>query len=172
MLRDRRPDRRVDLVGMGHCGVVAIVNVLVRRPPEQVWDVLADGFSYSRWVVGTQEIRAVDDGWPAVGTSIHYTVGLGPLHFQGRTTSRVVEEGRRLGLEADASSLGTARIMIELLPWGEDTVVVLDEHPLRGPGYRLHNTVSDALLLLRGRPMVKNLARLVESRFSGAGSAG
>jgi uncharacterized protein YndB with AHSA1/START domain len=143
---------------------MAIVNVLVRRPPERVWEVLADGFAYSEWVVGTRRIRGVDEGWPAVGTSIHYTLGLGPLEFRGRTTSRVVEEGRRLGLEADASSLGTARIMIELLPWGEDTVLLLDEHPLRGPGYRWHNTLSDALLLLRGRPMVKNLARLVESR--------
>jgi uncharacterized protein YndB with AHSA1/START domain len=143
---------------------MAIVNVLVRRPPERVWEVLADGFAYAQWVVGTREIRRVDEGWPAVGTSIHYTLGLGPVTFRGRTTSRVVEEGRRLGLEADASVLGTARIMIELLPWGEDTVLLLDEHPLRGPGYRFHNTFSDALLLLRGRPMVKNLARVVESR--------
>lgn len=146
---------------------MAIVNVLVRRSPEQVWEVLADGFAYSQWVVGTQQIRSVDEGWPAVGTSIHYTLGLGPVSFRGRTTSRVMEEGHKLGLEADASWLGTARIMIELLPWGEDTVVLLDEHPLRGPGYRLHNTFSDALLLLRGRPMVQHLARLVESRYPG-----
>ena len=152
-------------VARGTAYSMAILNVLVRRPPERVWEVLADGFAYAQWVVGTQEIRSVDQGWPAVGTSIHYTLGVGPLSFRGRTTSRVLEEGRRLGLEADASSLGTARIMIELLAWGEDTVVLLDEHPLRGPGYRLHNAFSDALLLLRGRPMVKNLARLVESRF-------
>jgi hypothetical protein len=47
---------------------------------------------------------------------------------------------------------------------GKDTVVVLDEHPLRGPGYHLHNTLSDALLLLRGRPLIRNLARLVVKR--------
>lgn len=150
---------------------MAIVNVLVRRPPERVWEVLADGFAYADWVVGTREIRAVDDAWPAVGTSIHYTVGLGPLSFRGHTTVRMLQEGRALGLEADASPLGSARIMIELLPWGEDTVVLVDEHPLRGPGYELHNAFSDALLLIRGRPMVKNLARLVERRFP-AGPAG
>lgn len=143
---------------------VATVNVLVGRSPERVWAVLADGFAYAEWVVGTREIRAVDDGWPAVGTSIHYVLGLGPLEFQGSTTVRMVDEGRRLGLEADASPFGSARIMLELLPWGDDTVVLLDEHPLRGPGYRLHNTVFDALLLLRGRPMIHKLARLVESR--------
>lgn len=143
---------------------MAVVNVLVQRSPEQVWDVLADGFSYAEWVVGTREIRAVDEGWPALGTNIHYTVGFGPLHLQGRTTVRHVEPGRHLGLEADGGPIGTARISIELLDWGEDTVVLLDEHPLRGPGYHFHNALSDAVLLLRGRPMVHNLARLVERR--------
>ena len=143
---------------------MATVNVLVRRPPEQVWDVLADGSAYADWVVGTREIRAVDEDWPAVGSSIHYTVGLGPLELRGRTTVRVMEPNRRLGLEADGGLLGTARIVIDLVPWGDETVVELDESPLRGAGYRLHNTVSDAILLLRGRPMVANLARLVEAR--------
>jgi uncharacterized protein YndB with AHSA1/START domain len=143
---------------------MAVLNVLVRRPPEQVWDVLADGFAYAQWVVGTREIRAVDEGWPAVGTAIHYTVGLGPFTFRGTTTVRHVEPNRQLGLEADGGPVGTARIVIELFDWGDDTVVVLDEHPLRGAGYTLHNTLSDAVLLVRGRPMVHHLARLVESR--------
>jgi carbon monoxide dehydrogenase subunit G len=143
---------------------MATVHVLVRRPPEQVWQVLADGSAYAEWVVGTREIRSVDEGWPAVGTSIHYTVGLGPLELRGRTTARVVEEQRRLGLEADAGLLGTARIVIDLVPWGEETVVELDESPLRGPAYQLYTMLSDALLLVRCRPMVANLARLVEAR--------
>lgn len=143
---------------------MATVNVLVRRPPEQVWDVLADGTAYAEWVVGTKAIRAVDEGWPAVGTSIHYTVGFGPLELRGRTTVRAMEPNRRLGLEADAGLIGTARIVIDLVPWGDETVIELDESPLRGPAYQLHTMVSDALLLLRGRPMVANLARLVEAR--------
>lgn len=146
---------------------MAIVNGVVRRPPEQVWEVLADGSAYAQWVVGTQEIRAVEGAWPAAGSSIHYTVGVGPLQFRGRTTARVVDPNRLLGLEADASPLGSARIVIELMPWGEDTVVVIDEHPLRGPAAWLHNPFSDAVLELRGRPMVKKLARLVERRFPG-----
>jgi uncharacterized protein YndB with AHSA1/START domain len=143
---------------------MATVNVLVRRPPEQVWDVLADGSSYADWVVGTREIRSVDEGWPAVGTAIHYTIGLGPLGYRGRTVVRVCEPNRRLGLEADGGPLGTARIVIDLLDWGGDTVVELDESPLRGPAYRLHNALSEAILLVRGRPMVANLARLAERR--------
>lgn len=144
---------------------MAVVNVLVERPRDQVWEVLADGTAYSDWVVGTSQIRAVDESWPEVGSSLHYTVGLGPLGLRGRTTVRAAEPGRTLGLEADAGPLGTARIAIELLDWDGDTVVVLDEHPLRGPAWFLHNAVSEAVLAVRGRPMVKNLARLVERRF-------
>jgi len=143
---------------------MAVVNVLVQRPPEQVWEVLADGHAYAQWVVGTKAIRAVDEHWPEVGSAIHYTVGLGPLEFRGRTVVRRAEPGRQLGLEADGGPLGTARIVIDVIDWGNDSVVVLDEHPLRGAGYRLHNTFSDAVLLLRGRPMVHKFARLVESR--------
>jgi uncharacterized protein YndB with AHSA1/START domain len=143
---------------------MASVNVLVRRPRQQVWDVLADGHAYAEWVVGTREIRAVGEGWPAVGTAIHYTVGFGPLTFQGQTVARLVDPLNRLGLEADGGPLGTARIVIDLTDWGDDTVVVLDEHPLRGPAYQLHNAFSEAMLLLRGRPMVANLAHLVERR--------
>src|ERR1700709_1274870 len=104
---------------------------LVRRPPERVWDVLSDASAYAEWVVGTREIRAVDDGWPALGTTFHYTVGVGPLTLRGSTAGRRVAAGRRLGLEADAGLLGAARIVIDLQEWGADTVVVLDEHPLR-----------------------------------------
>ncbi len=150
---------------VGHSGGVAVVNAVVERRPEQVWGVLADGHAYADWVIGTSEIRAVDDGWPAVGTALHYTVGRGPLALRGRTTVRQAENGRRLGLEADAGLLGSARIMIELSEWGEGTVIVIDEHPLRGPAYWLHSVVSEALLLVRGRPMVNQLARLVERRY-------
>jgi hypothetical protein len=151
---------------------VAVVNALVERRPEQVWDVLADGYAYSEWVVGTSDIREVDDGWPALGTSIHYTVGWGPLALRGRTTVRQVDAGHRLGLEADAGLLGSARIVIELSEWGEGTVIVIDEHPLRGPAYWLHSAVSETLLLLRGRPMVNQLARLVERRHPAPSDGG
>jgi uncharacterized protein YndB with AHSA1/START domain len=143
---------------------MAIVNVVIERPRDQVWDVLSDGYAFKDWVVGTQDIRAVDANWPEVGSAIQYAFGWGPLTINGRTVVRQMEPERRLGLEADAGILGTARIVIELDEWGGDTVVILDEHPLRGPSYLLHNTVTDAVLLLRGRPMVQNLAKLVERR--------
>ncbi|MDT5282412.1 MAG: hypothetical protein QOJ20_3607 [Mycobacterium sp.] len=32
---------------------------------QRVWDVLADGWTYSGWVVGNSRIRAVSSNWPA-----------------------------------------------------------------------------------------------------------
>ena len=35
---------------------------------QRVWDVLADGWTYSGWVVGNSRIRAVSSNWPAPGS--------------------------------------------------------------------------------------------------------
>ena len=33
---------------------------------QRVWDVLADGWTYSGWVVGNSRIRAVSSNWPSL----------------------------------------------------------------------------------------------------------
>ncbi|WP_369149141.1 hypothetical protein [Streptomyces sp. R44] len=45
------------------------------------------------------------------------------------TTVRHRELDKELELEASFTSLGTARIFLQLRPWGEETLVVCDEHP-------------------------------------------
>lgn len=94
----------------GKSNGVAVRNVLVDATPEQMWAVLADGWSYDQWVVGTTDIRRVDPGFPAEGTSLDYTVGRSPLRMKDRTTVRIAEPLRRLELEANARLVGTARI--------------------------------------------------------------
>lgn len=143
---------------------MAVRNALVRADPSAVWAVLADGRSYDQWVVGTQTVRSVDPGWPQEGTSLHYTVGLGRLRLNDRTTVRLVEPGKSLELEALARPVGSVRISIQILPWGEDSVVVLDEHPLRGPSWALENPIAELAMTLRNRAMLHRLTRVVESR--------
>ncbi len=144
---------------------MAVENVLVHRTPEQVWDVLSDGWAYAEWVWGTRFIRNVDAHWPEVGSKIYFTVGVGPLRLDDFTEVQLLEPYSRMELEAHAGRLGTARNSIGLVPWGKDrTIVVLDEHPLAGPGGRLHNVLIELLLRIRNRRMVKLLARLVEQR--------
>ncbi|GGX10525.1 SRPBCC family protein [Streptomyces chryseus] len=142
---------------------MAVRHQLIRTSPEAVWEVLADGSRYSDWVVGTSDSRPAEGHWPDVGASIEYTVSIGPWTLTGRTIVRRTAPPYEIELEADSGSLGTARIAIEVRPWGDDALVVLDEHPLRGVGGALHNTALDAVIQLRHRSMLSRLAKVVES---------
>ncbi|WP_037055570.1 SRPBCC family protein [Pseudonocardia asaccharolytica] len=144
---------------------MAVLNVLIDRDPQQVWDVLSDGSAYADWVVGTRHIEDVDPHWPELGSQIRYALGFGRWTIEDVTTVRLVEPGRRLELEAYAGRLGSARISIALLPWGEErTLVIVDEHPLTGPGALWHTLLVDVLLRFRNQRMVRSLARLVHER--------
>lgn len=141
---------------------MALRHRLIRVSPSAVWDVLADGHRYAEWVVGTAQSEPVRGQWPRKDAAIRFQVRLGPLHLANETVVRHCEEGTRLELEAHAGALGTARIAIELRPWGDQCLVIVDEHPLRGAGGRLHNVGFDALIQLRHRTMLARLARLCE----------
>ncbi|MCZ4607580.1 SRPBCC family protein [Streptomyces sp. Lzd4kr] len=142
---------------------MAIRHRLVHASPDAVWAVLADGSRYADWVVGTSRSRPVRGQWPHLDAAIGYEVRLGPVQLINETVVRYCEEGVRLELEAHAGVLGTARIAIELRPWGELCLVIVDEHPLQGAGGRLHNVGFEALIQLRHRAMLARLARLCES---------
>ncbi|WP_328584613.1 SRPBCC family protein [Streptomyces sp. NBC_00370] len=150
---------------------MAVRHQLIKRPPADVWAVLADGSRYADWVVGTYKSHPVDDAWPALGSKIEYLVRLGPWQASGHTVVRRHEPPQRLELEAFSGPLGTARIAVEINPWGEDTLVVVDEHPLTGPGGSLHNGAVDALIQLRHRSMLRRLADVVEGLPRGARTA-
>ncbi|MFF9689989.1 SRPBCC family protein [Streptomyces sp. NPDC014623] len=141
---------------------MAVRNRLIARSVEDVWAVLADATLYGDWVVGTSESRPAEGEWPRVGSSITYTVRLGWWSASGRTVVRRCEAPGVLELEADSGRLGTARIAVEIRPWGENALVIIDEHPLRGPAGSLHNPVADALIQLRHRSMLARLADVVE----------
>lgn len=143
---------------------MAVRHQLIHRPPGAVWAVLADPHRYGEWVVGTSESKPLDHSWPEKGARLRYTVRLGPWSAQGTTTVRHQVSGKELELEAAFKSLGTARVFLQLRPWGEETLIVCDEHPLRGLGGTLHNPVSEAALQLRHRGMLARLARLVEGQ--------
>lgn len=132
---------------------------LIECPPARVWDVLADGDTYAQWVVGTKQILHADNHWPTVGAGLRFRVGLGPLTFEDTCIVRICEPGSRLELEAKADPLGTARIAFTLLPWADHTLVILDEHPLRGLGARIQGPPTELVLHLRNRHMLANLAR-------------
>ncbi|MWA09393.1 SRPBCC family protein [Streptomyces sp. BA2] len=141
---------------------MAVRHRLIKRSVADVWSVLADGSRYGDWVVGTSRSEPGEGRWPEVGSSITYTVRVGWRTLSGTTTVRRCEEPGILELEADSGWLGAARIAVDVRPWGEYALVIVDEHPLDGPGGALHNAAVDALIQLRHRAMLARLADVVE----------
>ncbi|MEV5427956.1 SRPBCC family protein [Streptomyces sp. NPDC052701] len=142
---------------------MAVRHCLIKTSPRTVWAVLADGSRYADWVVGTAKSRPVRGQWPQTGAAISYEVRLGPARLTNETVVRRCEEGSALELEAKAGPLGTARIALELRPWGDHCLVLVDEHPLQGTGSRLHNVGTEVLIQLRHRAMLARLTRVCEA---------
>ncbi|MEU4731449.1 SRPBCC family protein [Streptomyces sp. NPDC023588] len=141
---------------------MAVRHHLIHAAPREVWAVLADGSRYDAWVVGTSDARVARGLWPELGSAIEYTVRIGPWTASGSTVVRRVNPPDELELEVDSGPVGTARVAIEIRPWGEESLVILDEHPLRGIVGALHNAALDALIQLRHRDMLGRLAKVVE----------
>jgi hypothetical protein len=142
-------------------GMAVTRRVMGGLSPAAVFDVLRDGWTYQEWVVGTRAIRAVDEGWPAEGTALHYTVGYGPLRKDDETRSRAYEPDRRLELEAHAWPAGTARIELRAEPVQDGTLVTIDEHPLRGAAARVHNPAADVVIHVRNLETLRRLEACV-----------
>ena len=81
---------------------------------QQVWDVLADGWTYSGWVVGNSRIRAVSSTWPAPGSRIMHSIGTWPAVIDDETVVESCEQGRELVLLAKVRPAAQARITMQL----------------------------------------------------------
>ena len=133
---------------------------LIMSSPSEVWSLLSDGRRYGEWVTGTQQVLAVDPGWPDVGARLRVRVGVGRLTLDDTVVVRICQPQRRLELEARAEPFGAARIAMRLIPWGEHTLFVIDWHPLRGPGTRMHGLPVDYVVAIRNGMMLTKLARI------------
>ncbi|MEV6397403.1 SRPBCC family protein [Streptomyces sp. NPDC051907] len=143
---------------------------LILSSPAEVWSLLSDGHRYGEWVTGTQQVLAADPHWPDVGARLRVRVGVGSLTLEDTCVVRICDPQRRLELEAKADPFGAARIAMNLIPWGEHTLVVLDWHPLRGPGTRMHGLPVDYVVAIRNGMMLTKLARIaVREHGGGAG---
>ncbi|MCF3965019.1 SRPBCC family protein [Streptomyces fuscigenes] len=141
---------------------MAVRHRYVDRAPDALWAVLNDPYRFGDWVVGTSSSRPEQGDWPQLGSSLRYTVRLGPKTFEGSTVVRRYEPPGILELEAHAGPLGTARIAFDIRRWGDGTLVIVDEHPLRGIGGSAHNGIVDRVIQLRHRQMLKRLEQAAE----------
>lgn len=129
-----------------------------------VWAVLADGWVYTNWVVGTSHMRAVEAGWPAAGSRLFHASGSWPLATRDETKVEEVEPQRRLVLTARARPFGEARVVLELDDDQDGCVVTMHETPVAGPGKWLHNPISEAALVRRNTESLARLAAIAEHR--------
>lgn len=133
-------------------------------PPEAVFAVLADGWLYTNWVVGTSHMRAVESAWPAPGSRLHHSSGIWPLVTRDETVVEACEPGHRLQLKAKGGVLGAARVVLTVEPDGSGTRITLAETPVDGPGKWLHNPLNEAVLVRRNTETVARLVALAERR--------
>ena len=137
----------------------------IAAPPEQVFAVLADGWTYADWVVGTTHIRDVDAGFPAPGSRIHHKVGPWPVSLHDETVVLKVDAPRRLVLRPKVRPLGELTAVFTLIPHGPDaTRVVIDEDVAKGPLYYVRNKLNDLLIHGRNKETLRRLADIVEHR--------
>lgn len=139
--------------------------MLLPAPPPAVFEVLADGWSYAGWVVGATHVRDVDEGWPAVGTRIHHSVGSWPFVLDDVTEVTAVDPPRLLELDARLSPIGSARVRFELAPApGQHTKVRMAELVESGPGRLLPRSAQALLLIPRNRESLARLGHLAAGR--------
>ena len=139
----------------------------MKATPEQVWDVLADGWLYPLWVVGASRMREVDDEWPAVGARLHHSVGSWPLLINDTTEIVKSTPGSTLVLHARAWPAGKAEVTLRLEAVGSETDVSIEEDAIAGPGLLMPKPLRDAQLTARNTEGLRRLAYVVERRHAG-----
>lgn len=153
----------------GYECVVITVTRRVQLTPEQIFAVIADGWSFAGWVVGAAHIRAVDSNWPAVGSRIHHSVGPWPLSIDDTTSVRAVEPGSMIELEARMWPVGSARVRITLRQVSPtETEIVFEEEASGGPLKLLPESAQAAFLRPRNVESLRRLTDIAAGRGSGA----
>lgn len=138
---------------------MAIVEKVIGAPPQQVFDVLADGWTYSDWVVGTAHVRDVDDGWPAVGAKLHHRAGPWPFSLTDASTVLVCEPPHKLVIRAGLWPAGEALVVFTLEQVGpEATRVRLGEDFDAGPLRWIRNKLNDLVLKQRNKETLNRLS--------------
>jgi hypothetical protein len=134
----------------------------IDAPPERVFAILEDGWSYPLWVVGTSTVHAVDHHWPQPGARIHPVVGLWPFSVPGRTESLMYLPGRGSSLRIRIWAFGEARIDITVEAEKRGSQVTIHERLTTGP-LRWLSRLADVPLHVRNRELLQRLAKLAEA---------
>jgi uncharacterized protein YndB with AHSA1/START domain len=141
---------------------VAENEVVINAPRERVFAVLADGPRYHEWVMGAADVRDADEAWPAPGSRIHHSTGVGPLTIDDSTEVVACDPPQRLELLAHLGRLGSFRVEFKLDALaGDRTCVTMEEAPVEGVS-KLAGPVGDAVGKLRNMLSLRRLREIAE----------
>lgn len=131
---------------------------------QQVWNVIADGWTYSQWVVGNARMRAVDPRWPAPGALIHHSIGIWPVVLDDETQVESSTPLEELVLLAKGRPFAGARITLRLSDSDAGCRVEMAEVPVGGPLSWVPRRLALAAAYPRNRECLARLAALAERR--------
>jgi hypothetical protein len=144
---------------------MATTTRLVHADADEVFAVLADGWTYSDWVVGTAHVRAVDEQWPRRGSQLHHKAGPWPVSLKDRSTVLACEPGRMLLLKVRLWPFGAGQVRLNLEPVSPGrTRVTMSEQFTEGPLRAARNKLHDLLLHYRNREALRRLADIATGR--------
>ena len=141
---------------------MSINETYVDAPPEAVFAVLADPYSYGHWVVGSSKTRGVDGDWPKPGARFHHVQGLFGIGLPDNTSVVSATPPRTIVLEARIRPFAVNKVELRLFPRGRGTKVVMVEYPIGGLAAKLHNPLIELSLKLRNVEALRRLRKMAE----------
>ena len=142
---------------------MAVTERVLNAAAEDIYAVLADGWTYSDWVVGTAHIRDVEPSWPEPGSTLHHKAGPWPLSLKDSSTVVACEPNRSMTMKVGLWPLGEGTVKIELEPAGESaTRVTMHEDFHAGPLQWARNKINDLVLHRRNIESLRRLADIAE----------
>ncbi|WP_323791877.1 SRPBCC family protein [Nocardioides sp.] len=137
---------------------------IVNATPQQVWDVLADGWLYPLFVVGASRMREVDDGWPTPGSRLHHSVGVWPMLINDTTEVLECAPPAYLKLKARGWPAGEAHVELRVEAEGAGARISITEDVVSGPGRLMPKPLRDPQIAWRNGETLQRLAYLAERR--------
>ena len=143
---------------------MATTTRIFQASPDQVWNVLADGWLYPLWVVGASRMRGVDPEWPDAEAELYHSIGVWPVLIDDSTQVTHSVPQRSLALRGRGWPLGEADIVINLRASGAGTEVDIKEDVAAGLGRFIPKPLRDQLIGWRNVETLRRLALVVEGR--------
>ena len=135
-------------------------------PKQVLFDLLVDPTTYPKWLIGAEEIRDVDDTWPAPGSRFHHRVGIGPITLADHSEVVDIVHGEMLRLHVRARPLIGAYVTFRVVGDGDCCVVTMEEEPSRKVIGNLVRPLLDPSIHMRNHRSLCRLDAVVGEALS------